>query len=49
MYYVVHPQHGRMPVADMGEVERVKKFGWVLEVPKPAEPKRGPGRPAKAK
>jgi hypothetical protein len=29
-YWVTNPDHGMMPVYDMGEVERVKKFGWTL-------------------
>lgn len=49
MHYVSHPKHGRMPVPDMGEVKRLEQFGWTLDAPKPVEPKRGPGRPAKAK
>jgi hypothetical protein len=29
-YWMTNPDHGTMPVYDMGEVERVKKFGWTL-------------------
>jgi hypothetical protein len=29
-YWLTNPDHGTMPVYDMGEVERVKKFGWTL-------------------
>jgi hypothetical protein len=29
-YWLTNPDHGMMPVYDMGEVERVKKFGWTL-------------------
>jgi hypothetical protein len=29
-YWITNPGHGTMPVYDMGEVERVKKFGWSL-------------------
>ena len=64
MFYVQHPQHGRLPIPDMGEVERLKIHGWSLVEPvkavetpqeppadsaQPAEVKRRPGRPPKAK
>jgi hypothetical protein len=29
-YWITNPDHGTLPVYDMGEVERVKKFGWTL-------------------
>ena len=29
-FWMIHPQHGRMPVYDRGEVERVEKHGWTL-------------------
>lgn len=28
---MVHPEHGAMHVYDAGELERVRKFGWVPE------------------
>lgn len=53
MYMLEHPEHGRMPVYDLLEVERNRKFGWapVEEKPtpeqKPEPEKRKPGRPKK--
>jgi len=29
-YWMTNPDHGMMPLYDMGEVERVKRFGWTL-------------------
>ena len=29
-YWLTNPEHGTMPVYDLGEVERNKKFGWTL-------------------
>lgn len=59
-YWLTNPEHGVMPVYDLGEVERNKVHGWTLlnvgESPElapkgqPAEPiKRKPGRPPKVK
>lgn len=31
VYYLTHAEHGRMPVYDKGEIERMAKFGWSLE------------------
>lgn len=30
MYWLKNEQHGRMPVSELSEVERLKLFGWVL-------------------
>jgi len=52
---MIHPQHGATHVYDHGEVARLEKYGWAVDVPdqkpaseKPAEPRK-PGRPPKAK
>lgn len=29
--YLKHPENGHMPVYDMGEVERLAKFGWTVD------------------
>lgn len=29
-FWMTHPEHGRMPVYDRGEVERVEKHGWTM-------------------
>jgi hypothetical protein len=30
MYWLTNPQHGEMPVYDLADVERHKKWGWTL-------------------
>ena len=41
-YWLTNPDHGILPVYDMGEVERCKQFGWTLlnhgESPERAKP-----------
>jgi hypothetical protein len=44
---MTHPQHGATHAYDKADVERLEKLGWSVEVKE--EPKRGPGRPPKAK
>ena len=47
-FWMIHPQHGEMPVYDRGEVERNEKFGWTLlnEGPAPDRKKPEPEAPA---
>lgn len=48
---MMHPEHGWTHAYDASEVESLKAQGWIVEPEKKPEPepKRKPGRPAKAK
>jgi hypothetical protein len=52
---MVHPLHGATHAYDTGEIERLKKLGWDVEVPKVEAPKiiqeerKKPGPKPKAK